>query len=91
MDVKILKNKVLIKPEGKQVETTASGIMLSNEQENLQGTIAALGHEVNNDIPASIGDRIVYDPYPVEIRIESEEYHIIATTQIKFITPKTKQ
>lgn len=83
MNVKLLKNKVLVK----RVDIIQKGIII--ELPHFTGEVVTFGKDVENDIEIDKGDTLVYDKYPESIKIEGVEYDLISSQQIKYIIVKT--
>jgi len=89
MNVKPLRDKILVKPE-KEEETTKSGIVLPEtaKEKPQKGIVVAVGSGILQNgqiVPLEVkeGDTVVYKEYgPSEIKVEGEELLIISEEDI---------
>lgn len=85
LGVKVLGNKLLIKPN-KSEEQTESGIILTKEsqEKKVSGIVLNKGELSNPEI--KVGDNVVYDKYSVtEIKIKEEIYVVIEDINVIMI------
>ena len=84
MNIKVLKNKVLVLPD--EVENvTKSGIILSlkgkNEEHPTNGTVVAIGDDKN--LILRVGDKVIYNKYSGNtIEVEGKNYVILKESDI---------
>lgn len=89
MNVKPLREKILVKPESKE-ETTKSGILLPEtaKEKPKKGKVLAVGSGAIVDgqvVPLEVkeGDTVIYADYgPSEIKIDGEELLIVKEEDI---------
>lgn len=77
MQVKPLKNKVLIKPKGES-EKTKGGIYIpdSAKEKTQEGKVIAVGD--GDEVSVKPGDTVVYESYSgTEIKVSGEKYLIV--------------
>ena len=87
--IRPLNDNVVLKKE-KLVKQTASGIVLSQaEEETEYATVVAVGEGLRNDkgelVPVGVKpkDKVIYKSYaPTKIKIDDEEYLIVASKDI---------
>lgn len=86
--IKPLNNNVVLKKE-KKVNQTASGIVLSQKEEETEyAVVVATGpgkREKGELIPTglNVGDKVIYKSYsPTKIKIDDEEYLIVDSESI---------
>ena len=77
--IKILSTNILIERN----EEEKNGIIIV-PRDYYVGKIVTIGKKVKEEIDVEIGDTIVYDKFPQEIKIENKKYDLISQMNIKY-------
>jgi chaperonin GroES len=97
MKLRPLGNRVIVKPASKE-EKTLSGIILPDtmgKERPEQGDVIEVGpgllleNGTRQSMSVKVGDRVIFKKYsPDEFKIESEEYLVLAETDIIAVLEK---
>lgn len=87
--IRPLNDNVVLKKE-KVVNQTASGIVLSQKEEETEyATVVAVGEGAINDngervsVDVHVGEKVVYKSYsPTKVKVNNEEYLIVSSKDI---------
>ena len=87
--IRPLNENVVLKKD-KVLKQTASGIVLSQKEEETEyATVIAVGEEFRNDkgeiipVEVKVGDKVIYKSYsPTKIKLDEEEYLIVSAKDI---------
>ena len=87
--IRPLNENVVLKKD-KVLKQTASGIVLSQKEEETEyATVIAVGEGFRNDkgeiipVEVKVGDKVIYKSYrPTKIKLDEEEYLIVSAKDI---------